>query len=193
MVCPFCHKEFDESEGCCPCCGLKVAVCEGVYRLFRFEEKTLTTEYLFKAKKTIRELRPTLKCVNFGIEFYYCKKNIALGYVRDLMQLSAIDWDSLMVVIKYDWENGDWLNAGRYVMDIYDSQFKKIRGARLTEKLYLGSAEESIIRNYSKGSQEVNFCPISIETFAPVGKSKRKPSGYNSWDLSTLDKEMGVE
>ena len=191
MVCPFCHKEFDESEGCCPCCGLKVAVCEGVYRLFRFEENTLTTEYLFKAKKTIRELRPTLKCVNFGIEFYYCKKNTALGYVRDLMQLSAIDWDSLMVVIKYDWENGDWLNTGLYVMDIYDSQFMKMKGARLTDKLYLATSKESICSNYYY--EDVYFCPISTDTFAPVGKSKWIPSEKNSWDLSTLDKEMGVE
>lgn len=190
MVCPFCHKEFDESEGCCPCCGLKVDVCEEMYRLLRFEEKTFTTEYLFKAKKTIRELRPTLKCEDFEMEFYYCKKNIALGYVRNLMQLSATDWDSLIVVIRYYWENGNFINTGRYVMDIYDSQFMKIKGARLTDNLYLGSSEESIGRS---GYQDSSFCPILIDTFAPVGKSKWIPSEKNSWDLSTLDKEMGVE
>lgn len=189
MVCPFCHKEFEESEGCCPCCGLKVDVCEGVYRLLRFEEATFTTEYFFKAKKTIREQHPTCKCVDFEMELYYCKKNIVLGCVQSLMQLSVIDWDSLIVVFRYYWENGDWLNTGRYVMDIYDSQFMKMKGARLTDKLYLAISEESIgCSNY----QDDYFCPISIDTFAPV-KNKRIPSGKYSWDLSTLDKEMGVE
>lgn len=185
MECLFCGKEFDESLGCCPCCGQKVDAKNAALADFK---KTPLKEDFENAKKKWEVYH---NCNNFEMKYFYLKRGAVLGKVSSIVQLTIMDYDCLIVLLSFKLSQFGHVDQKYDIVGFYDKEYDKVKRARLTDKLYLDSSRVCI-GSGSSGFNDGSFRPFSVDTFAPIGKSKRIPDDGETWDLSTLDEEMDV-
>ena len=187
MECQFCHTEFNEAEGSCPSCGLKVDNNRKLIRLKKFKESVLADEC--KAVKKKLKLRGDL-----DLKFYYCKKNRVLAELKDLNQITSVDFDYLLVLVRYQWKNLNWTNRGCRVVGFYDALLDRVHNVCLTDKLYL---PDSYACFYSDNFG-YNICGFRLSTPETMDQIKMDQiKGLRSfyemkdpWDLTNLDEEV---
>lgn len=187
MECLFCHTELGKDDACCPCCGMRKDYMERQEQFDKFMESVIKKDY----EKKKRELRK-LKRDTFEMKFYYCIKDVALGCMGELRQLSAVDYDYLIVLVRYHWHNYGYTNIGYGVVGFYDKNNEKVRRVRLTDKLYIEGSDEGIGRTGSSWFNDDAFRLYSVTTFEQVGRPKGFPV-WSPWDLTKLDEKMGVQ
>lgn len=152
----------------------------------KFLESVIKKDY----EKKVEELK-TPNRDEFELQFYYCIKDVALGWAANKNQLPS-DYDYLVVLVRYHWHNGIYTNIGYGVVGFYDRNQKKLRRVRLTDKLYIEACDEGI--GHSEGSwfNDDAFCLYSVSTFEQVGDPQGFPV-WSPWDLTKLDEKMGVQ
>ena len=187
MECQFCHTEFNEAEGSCPCCGLKVDYLIRKKELDNFWETK--TKKDFEKKK--RELRKQ-KYDNFELLYFYCKKNVVLGRLSELPLLLTVDYDCLMVLVRYNWYNIGYTNVRCDVVGFYDKDNNDVRRVRLTDKLYIEGSHECIGATSNSWFHSNAFHLSSVATFEHVGDARCFPYSLEGWDLTKLDETIGV-
>lgn len=180
MECQFCHTEFNEAEGCCPCCGLKVDNNRKLIRLKKFKESVLADEC--KAMKKKLKLRGDL-----DLKFYYCKKNRVLAELKDLYQIASVDFDYLLVLVRYQWKDLKWTYSGCRVVGFYDAQLGRVHNVCLTNKLYLPDSYACFY------SYRYNICGFQLSSTETMDQIEGYRSFYemkDPWDLTNLDEEV---